>query len=422
MAHLSRTGSLYPRQYANVNSAQKPYFMTFAIAFSMIAALSIGFWANTIHPAVPTINRMVGALLVVYAISVAGTSLANALPRESLLLIAFIAWAAATGPIVAQDADALFGQLRPNAQMAIAFAAIVAILTRPNIGQAGFMAIIATAVFVSAYLYSIGFQSVGLSEKRITQNDMAVYWNPNGIANLLCVASGSLLMWFPYKRNVPRDLLIVGCLVIFAITLIATSSRKAFIAAIVLIMAWQWFCHREKVLKNFGYWVIAGIGGLGLYLGIDYVMESTVMGQRFEQSTAMSGFEGRWRMYQRGVELFIESPIAGIGLGNYAVLSGFGAYSHSDFIETLVATGIVGVFLYGMAYLTLWNRLVRIRKYVADPVIRYQAGVVQAIFVATMVIGLGSPHVVIAPSWVFLAVMVGFAVRHDANMPQIAST
>ena len=58
-------------------------------------------------------------------------------------------------------------------------------------------------------------------------------------------------------------------------------------------------------------------------------------------------------MYSFGFNLFLENPLFGIGFNNFQEYFYTGQYSHSDYIESLASTGIVGFILYQGSYFVL---------------------------------------------------------------------
>jgi O-antigen ligase len=90
--------------------------------------------------------------------------------------------------------------------------------------------------------------------------------------------------------------------------------------------------------------------------------------------------KGRFLFYRVGWNLFTMYPATGVGLGNFQVAlpryisggslvaaSGTGTYAHSNYIEILADTGIIGFILYFSVYAALFLRLIRARKSVTDP-------------------------------------------------------
>jgi O-antigen ligase len=99
----------------------------------------------------------------------------------------------------------------------------------------------------------------------------------------------------------------------------------------------------------------------------------------FRIENAIAVFEGNvdadgstsdrvWRI-QRGLEIWGGNPILGIGLANYASVSqadhvfseAIGGYSHNNYIEILVGTGLVGFLLYLSIYVFWAYKLYTLR-------------------------------------------------------------
>lgn len=75
----------------------------------------------------------------------------------------------------------------------------------------------------------------------------------------------------------------------------------------------------------------------------------------FEDNDA--SFDGRMNLLQKGKEIFIESPLFGNGLAQFEVLSGYGVYSHNNYVEVAVSGGILGLILYYGLYLFVFYNL-----------------------------------------------------------------
>jgi O-antigen ligase len=120
------------------------------------------------------------------------------------------------------------------------------------------------------------------------------------------------------------------------------------------------------------------------------------------------GFEeDRLLLYRRGLELFLQNPLTGVGLDNYNVAAGLGSDSHSEYLDVLVGTGVVGAVLYFSIYVLLWRRLGKIARARPAPEIHYQVGVYRAIVITWLLLGLGTPHYLDPYGWILIAAMIG---------------
>ncbi|WP_299266788.1 O-antigen ligase family protein [uncultured Psychrosphaera sp.] len=66
----------------------------------------------------------------------------------------------------------------------------------------------------------------------------------------------------------------------------------------------------------------------------------------------------RLNLLSKGIELWSSAPIFGVGFDGFRNLSGFGKYSHNNFIEILANTGVIGSFLYYCFILFLFISIV----------------------------------------------------------------
>ena len=70
-----------------------------------------------------------------------------------------------------------------------------------------------------------------------------------------------------------------------------------------------------------------------------------------------SSSRARFKMIASGWSIFKERLLVGYGADNYASVSGYGTYSHNNFIEILVDFGLIGFVLYYLAYAFAMNNL-----------------------------------------------------------------
>jgi O-antigen ligase len=82
--------------------------------------------------------------------------------------------------------------------------------------------------------------------------------------------------------------------------------------------------------------------------------------------------QGRLYLYKRGLEIAAAHPALGVGLDNFRLmLPGYsgtrgGTYAHSNFVEMLADTGVVGFLLYFSIYVSVFRRLWRSAKRLRD--------------------------------------------------------
>lgn len=85
---------------------------------------------------------------------------------------------------------------------------------------------------------------------------------------------------------------------------------------------------------------------------IENVLAFRRISMMFESKADLSILQREW-LFNKGIEIWQSSPLFGEGLGQFAYISGFGAFSHNNYIELLVAGGLVAFILYYSIYMYL---------------------------------------------------------------------
>lgn len=129
-------------------------------------------------------------------------------------------------------------------------------------------------------------------------------------------------------------LLLVGSLIV-----LYSGSRQAIVTAIAILALW--FIQLRGGKQQFR-WIFAIIGILALY----YLTQFLFSDDGLLYSVADQGYvdgSGRGPWMLRGIELFTQNPVTGVGYGRYNIFGEYGTYPHNMIIEILAETGIVGL-------------------------------------------------------------------------------
>jgi O-antigen ligase len=209
------------------------------------------------------------------------------------------------------------------------------------------------------------------------------------------------------------------------ISLVLSGSRKNLVSFGVFALMWALFTYGRA--KASQVWSVLSllVVAAALYVGGRFVMENTHVGERFRQAATDPRLDtGRYNLYQEGWTMFLQSPVQGVGLGNFVTHSSTAAYAHSDFMEVLATTGFVGFVLYLSIYLVLWRRLRRMLRKRKDATSRYMAGLYQAMIIALLVHGLGTPSFLDPLYLYILGLMIGHtrAMEQDLRGPRPAES
>jgi O-antigen ligase len=81
-----------------------------------------------------------------------------------------------------------------------------------------------------------------------------------------------------------------------------------------------------------------------------------------------------------------------VGIGNYAIVSGFGTYSHSTYAEAISCTGILGSLLYFCGYIIIGYKLVSKFFHSHDAYAKARAFSYIGFFIVLIFLGIGVIH------------------------------
>jgi O-antigen ligase len=193
-------------------------------------------------------------------------------------------------------------------------------------------------------------------------------------------------------------------LLIYGIVL--SASRKSFFSLLLFLSLWVFIVNINKIKNPVSVMAILLISILTFNFFIDYISENTFLGKRLESVGEESGDIKRQELYKEGFEMVLSNPIYGVGLGNFVANSNLKAYSHSDLMEILATTGIVGLLLYLSIYSIFIKRIFFILKNNSNEIINYKMYISLLIILTLFLIGLGRPHFIDIFTIPFLFILI----------------
>jgi O-antigen ligase len=332
---------------------------------------------------------------------------------EAVLLALFVAWAVASGAFVAVDSAAWSGLAPKLFRNLVLFGATV-VVARERRGATALQVVLVGVALVALWRVSttdVATYPGTLDESLLRARGFAR--NPNTLG-FVGVWGFVATAWLWAGGIATRALRVALFSIVPALVLLVmlSGSRKSLSALAAFMLAFL----AQGVLR-------AGRGGLrrslvGLALlaivglTVRHYLPDTAMGARLErfQDDPESQLE-RLEMYRAAWGLFLEAPVAGVGLGNFNLRSEMGSYSHSDAAEVLSSTGLVGFGLYAGALVVLWRRVAEAQGRVAPDDIAGALDVARPAMVASFAIGLGTPLFYDPSHWINLGILVGAVER-----------
>lgn len=370
-------------------------------------------------------QQALGILLVLaFSFSVMNRSLGvlSPIPLEIKMFIGWVVWAAMTGPFVVVYKITLWhGGLRQALQVLVLIVAvygIIRIFGEPALKAMMFGIIIGG--IVQALVTRSEVQAFGGSQTGLlgTEQVLGLTDNPNTLGFLMIWAMLAAFMFWKQKRGKTHKFVLAGTFILFPILcngMLASGSRKSLVIFIFVSAIWFWYAMAPRIFLRAFTWKI---GIIAVFITIAsplyvYVMNNTLAGKRMLEkvsggSNIVTVEQSRYLMYKEGFEMTLEHLIFGVGINQYQHHSSFGQYSHSNYMEPLATTGIIGFVLYqGIFFIPLF-RAWRLTKIVDDTTLVYQLKIIIIFCVSILLLGLGTPFYMSTTVMPLLALFSGY--------------
>jgi O-antigen ligase len=375
--------------------------VVFLVPFT-IAAVAVGMVEGFTQ-----IETGLGAILTfAYLVYLAMGKLA--IPKELFVFIIFFVWSALTIFVTTSIQIFLPGLFTVFQILLMVF---ITINAAKNLKTAHvlLMSALIGCLIVAASAYLTGdYARAEVGEERVAGLAM----NANTFGMIVVYAIALLLYLFGCWKS---WLLKAGCLVVMAGMIkmaIASGSREAFVSVLFLMVLWFCFTYTKTILRQPLTFIVMAILLAGFLWLLMFSLRGSMLEQRLEQTKSERGYE-RWVLYLAGFKLIAQHPVMGVSWNHYQLLSGHGAYAHSNYIELAAATGIPGALMYYSMFVILWRRLWRLGKMPQD-------------FKSMAIINLGKALILVRLlgdftrvsyysklSWIVFAVIIGWSYQHE---------
>lgn len=196
-------------------------------------------------------------------------------------------------------------------------------------------------------LLSFGFMKVGIMETHTIYDDDFLlnyqdvgYYFLHGIAIL-------------FMKELSRKPLTIFLFLLGILVTLYSGARQTIVIAILLYFLWMVLeLKNKKLLFVFVCLSFVFYSLLAASEGLSQIFEDTQGDDVVESS-------GRGPWLLRGVQLFLENPLWGVGFGRYNIFGEYGIYPHNLIVEILCETGLLGFFV--CLALSI-NRIVKTKK------------------------------------------------------------
>lgn len=245
---------------------------------------------------------------------------------------------------------------------------------------------------VLAVKLNIGMEYVDRTGRAVGFGD-----NPNALGVKMVYGLLAIIFFMlKDKINILKKVIYVLAAYLIIESIFFSGSRKALLASLILLIFFFPLYLTRKTRKIKGQHIVAGLFVITIFVlllkfYLPYFLEGTVVGDRIEMGADRGGVEGdiRYSMYEYGLQLFYEYPLFGVGFNNFRNYFYTGQYSHSDYIESLSCTGIIGFILYQAIYLIVLFRAIKIFFESIDNRIRLYAAFVILSILVIKILGTG---------------------------------
>ena len=379
-----------------IKTNARPWYLQFnylAVFVYIIFTATLTVWGKT---------KLIGGMLILAAIARYVFFYARCgrrkmpVPLSLKFYTAWFSWCLITGPLVAVN----MGYFWSNIQ--VLFMVVVSLWCGYILFSTQRQdSVVYTALFIIAILNVIavkmgvelvregdvqGLEVTGriLGESRIS----GLKGNANGLGILfLGGVWGGMMLWnemrsSPSLRMVVIRVIIFVFMALFSYLIGQTGSRKSFLTDVILWIGWAlWVVPGRITASSFFVRVFLAICvGIVAVSIVAFFMDDTLVGTRMHElfdaggGSALAGVHEdiRWQFVLDGMRMLKNNPIAGVGYMQYIVNSVYGMFAHSDYIEQLASTGLVGFLIYQGFGLSIICKLWKLLKYPLPPAESYK--------------------------------------------------
>jgi O-antigen ligase len=183
----------------------------------------------------------------------------------------------------------------------------------------------------------------------------AVFHNPNLYADYLLFSiflSSGYLDENVAKREVIKKSSIVVSLALMTLSLLGTESRSGLGSLLIGLIFLIIFKYKHIKLRK---WVVGAAAFLPLTVGLVLMTNQGII-PRFAALASIEATGGRFDRWNQSFDVLINTSLLGVGWGQHTQYISSSYALHNTMIEVLVETGIVGVVVLIMLWISVTRR------------------------------------------------------------------
>jgi O-antigen ligase len=318
----------------------------------------------------------------------------------------WVIWCLGGYPVAASKVQFLEG-LRTVIQIAAMFFVISGQTSGDNkASSTAMMGLLLSGMILAVFSFINGELTVA-AELDTRSRIESITGNANSFSYQMLITIFAVFYLWTDFRSFSIRVFFVLVAAISIIGIIYSGSRNGFLSLVAFTFIWYIYSKKKIPKHPIVTYLILILIFTGIYFFATHLLENTLLWQRISQFEDNSS-QTRLSLYMEGLGMIKKSPIFGIGLSNFSVLSKTGLYSHSDYLEVASNTGIIGFIIYFSIYIVLWRRLSLIKKITTDSFILYKVNIFKTAILTILLFGFGKPHITSKITWIFIAIAVGY--------------
>ena len=347
-------------------------------------------------PVLLFVNKAAGLLLILISIILVRKIY---IPNILKVFLAFIVVTFFSGVLFGFNTD----RVTDTSERLIQLFVLLVAVTQYYIFVGNVRVLLITLVVNSVILISAGkvFNQDLLYTGNQIERYASITSNANGFAfQILLGFVASLYFWA--GGNIIRKILLAAVSSLQLYNIAISGSRKSLVAFVLIGLAYIYFSF--PVRKSFQYLLVIGMVGIfaGSYL-FSAISDTAAIQRIYKLKEDSDGADIRKILYREAFNVFADSPFIGKGLDNFRLFSASGLYAHSNYLELLADTGIIGFILFYMVYIMVWRNSSQLKYYdESSDHAKLLSGIFKCIIILFLIVGLGSVQYDSITHWILL--------------------